>query len=274
MKSKHSKTPELLPLKSDLIVLKKHLVQSMKQICETELTISHSEWVHLMKLLVCRIITFNARRGSKHIYTIFYFICVFVFCLWYPVLLYVISFNPLYIPLCIFWFLDYLSCILCFSGEPTNLTVDDWMRSDQWKRQEDIENIQDECEKILAKRMKVIYVQGKIINKVPILFTVDMQDGIMRLNKFREQIGVSKDNPYLFPCSTKGSVNSVKPWDIVHEISFNCSGLKEPGRITSTKVRLIYIYIYIYVYRCKAPNLYSHVGNTFLCLNEYRGKFL
>ena len=79
MKLKHSKTPELLPLKSDLIVLKKHLEQSIKQIlCETELTISHSEWIHLMKLLVCRIITFNARRGSKHIYTIFIsFVCLF-----------------------------------------------------------------------------------------------------------------------------------------------------------------------------------------------------
>ena len=65
------------------------------------------------------------------------------------------------------------------------------MRSDQWKRKEDIENIHDECGKILAKRMKVIYVQGKTVNKVPILFTVDMQDGIKWLVKFREQIGVS-----------------------------------------------------------------------------------
>ena len=37
-----------------------------------------------------------------------------------------------------------------FLGEPTNLTVADWEKSDQWKRKEDIDNLQDECEKILA----------------------------------------------------------------------------------------------------------------------------
>ena len=95
-----------------------------------------------------------------------------------------------------------------FLGEPTNLTVADWEKSDQWKRKEDIDNLQDECEKILAKRMKFIYVQGKTVNKVPILFTTEMQHGISRLIKFREQIGVNKDNPYLFPCSTKGSINA------------------------------------------------------------------
>ena len=91
--------------------------------------------------------------------------------------------------------------------------------------------------RFLVKRMKVIYVQGKTVNKVPILFTPEMQHGISRLNKFRKQIGVSKDNHYLFPCSTKCSVNAVKPWDIVHEVAFKCSGLKEPGRITSNKIR-------------------------------------
>ena len=65
-----------------------------------------------------------------------------------------------------------------------------------------------------------------------------MQHGISRLIKFREQIGVNRDNPYLFPCSTKGSINAGKPWDIVHdEVAFKCSGLKEPSIITSTKIR-------------------------------------
>ena len=41
-------------------------------------------------------------------------------------------------------------------GEPTNLTIKDWMKSDQWKRAEDVENIDDECEKNLARRMKVM----------------------------------------------------------------------------------------------------------------------
>ena len=74
MKGKHWKTPELLPLKSDLECLKKYLVASIESlIAETERTITYSQWVYLMKLLVCRIITFNARRGGKHILNIFYY---------------------------------------------------------------------------------------------------------------------------------------------------------------------------------------------------------
>ena len=56
----------------------------------------------------------------------------------------------------------------------------------------------------------------------------------------------------------------MKPWDIIHEISFNCSGLKEPGRITSTKVRkqLATVLQLLDLSKAELSSLADHLGHS------------
>ena len=63
-------------------------------------------------------------------------------------------------------------------GEPSKLLIKQWENADAWKRTEDIENLDDPVERILAKRMKVVYVVGKRKRRVPILFCPEMMRSI------------------------------------------------------------------------------------------------
>ena len=142
------------------------------------------QWSWFQKLLLVRIITFNARRG----------------------------------------------------GEVCKVTVSDWDRSDQWKRKEDIERIKDPVEKLLAKRLKMVYVKGKRKRRVPILFTDEMQSGINILLHFRKDVGVSQENQFIFARPSRGSVNAIRGWDAVHDVTKRVK-LEKPKLITSTKIR-------------------------------------
>ena len=188
MASKKDKTPELLPLTSDLQKLRLYLVTEIDKILNKqsleEMTLQ--EWSTLQKLTITRIITFNARRGS----------------------------------------------------EPLNILVTDWERclNDEWKRTEDIAAIDDPLEKLLADRLKVLYVKGKKRRRVPVLFTTEMQQSIILLNAKRDEVGVDPSNKYLFPRPTRNSRNAMRGWDVVHEVS-NSANLAKPDLVTSTKVR-------------------------------------
>ena len=96
--AKKDKTPEALPLTADIQDLRKYLLREIKIIVEADHSdgIMLQEWSFLQKLIVVRIITFNARRG----------------------------------------------------GEATKVFISDWLRCDQWKRQEDIDAIEDPLEKV------------------------------------------------------------------------------------------------------------------------------
>ena len=185
--SKKDKTPELLPLTSDMQLLRSFLLEQIEPLlrkCDDGSCLSLDCWKMLQKLIVVRIITFNARRG----------------------------------------------------GEPTKIKLEDWNRCNQWKRTEDIDNIKDPLEKLLAKRLKVLYVKGKRKRRVPILFTKEVQEAIELLLSAREKVGVSVHNEYLFPRPTRDSKGHVRGWDVIHEISTKAR-LQKPELVTSTKIR-------------------------------------
>ena len=46
-------------------------------------------------------------------------------------------------------------------GEASKIKLEQWINSDKWKREEDIENIEDPMERLLAERLKIIYSKGK-----------------------------------------------------------------------------------------------------------------
>ena len=123
-------------------------------------------------------------------------------------------------------------------SEPLKILVSDWERclNDEWKRTEDIAAIEDPLEKLLADRLKVLYVKGKKRRRVPVLFTTEMQQSIILLNAKRDEVGVDPSNKYLFPRPTRNSRNAMRGWDVVHEVS-NSANLAKPDLVTSTKVR-------------------------------------
>lgn len=63
-------------------------------------------------------------------------------------------------------------------GEPVKLTINDYNNANCWKKEEDMDKLQDETDKLLAKRLKVVYVSGKRKRRVPILFTEEVVGGI------------------------------------------------------------------------------------------------
>ena len=67
---------------------------------------------------------------------------------------------------------------------------------------EDIENIKDPLEKLLAKHLKVVAIKGKRRRTVPILFTYKMQQVMNLIIQLQNAVGVHKDND----CQTRASL--------------------------------------------------------------------
>ena len=67
------------------------------------------------------------------------------------------------------------------------------------------------------------------------IFTHEVQEAIDYLVRPCEQI-VIPNNTFLFPCTTKKSLNHVRGWEVVHEIAGKAQ-LRKPELITSTKIR-------------------------------------
>ena len=121
-------------------------------------------------------------------------------------------------------------------GEASKIKLEQWINSDKWKRKEDIENIEDPMERLLAERLKIIYSKGKKKKRVPTLFTTELNKAIFYLVKHRDDVGVLKANIYLFPCATRSSKNHIRGWEVVHDIALKAK-LEKPNLITSTKIR-------------------------------------
>ena len=124
-------------------------------------------------------------------------------------------------------------------GEASKIKLEQWSNSHKWKRKEDIENIEDPMERLLAERLKIIYSKGKKKKRVPTLFTTELNKAISYLVKHRDNVGVLKTNIYLFPCVTRNSKNHIRGWEVVHDIALKAK-LEKPNLITSTKIRKQY----------------------------------
>ena len=58
-------------------------------------------------------------------------------------------------------------------------------------------------ERLLAERLKIIYSKGKKKQRVPTLFTTELNKAVFYLVKHRDDVGVLKTSIYLFPCATR-----------------------------------------------------------------------
>ena len=121
-------------------------------------------------------------------------------------------------------------------SEPSKLTIEQWEKADSWKRKEDINNLTDPVEIALAKKLKVIYVSGKRKRRVPIIITPEVTEAVGKLLQFRKVVGVDERNIYLFPRHSRGSLNHVRGWEVVHDTTKRAN-LQQPNLMTSTKIR-------------------------------------
>ena len=72
---------------------------------------------------------------------------------------------------------------------------------------------------------------------MPILLTPETKSAIELLIE-RRPTSIPKENPFVFACATKGSIDHLRGWDCVSSYVKEIeSSLREPKSITSTKLR-------------------------------------
>ena len=74
------KIPEMLPLASDLKIFRNYTVKVIEKLVEEhQENLPPTQWKFLLKVVICRLITCNARRGGNFLFNIFYVQSVFSF---------------------------------------------------------------------------------------------------------------------------------------------------------------------------------------------------
>ena len=141
-------------------------------------------------------------------------------------------------------------------GESSRLTLNEWEYADNeaWVDPQLVENVDDPLEKSMLHTFKLAYQAGKGSNKlVPVLMPTDTIEPIRMLV---EDVGISDENPFLFPFTQKSVVGHVSkklpcPWES------NCR--------TATKYRhrVSTLYALLDVHVLSGKNLsYKHMGHS------------
>ena len=86
-------------------------------------------------------------------------------------------------------------------------------------------------------RLDLVYVKGKRGNKCPILLTKDTKTAIEVLIAKRDDVGVNKDNQFIFAAPTRGSLKFLRGNDWIAGVLKWCQGIKSQDGIKSTKLR-------------------------------------
>ena len=84
-------------------------------------------------------------------------------------------------------------------------------------------------------RLDMVQIRGKRGRAVPLLLTKDVKQAISVLQEQREASGVLAENPYVF-ARPRNSKRPIRGWDCLKAVATRAN-LKEPGAITSTKLR-------------------------------------
>lgn len=123
-------------------------------------------------------------------------------------------------------------------GEASKILVTDFVNRPSWHDGcvQEFQSTLSELEKHLCKTLDLIRVVGKKRRSVPVLLTSDMLNAITLLLQHRSNMGISPENPYLFPRVYGGSLEHLQTWDCLKKISLKAK-LKNAERIQTTKLR-------------------------------------
>ncbi|PIK43850.1 hypothetical protein BSL78_19292 [Apostichopus japonicus] len=152
-------------------------------------------------------------------------------------------------------------------GEPCRLRQEEWKDAENgaWIDQKDVEKLDDELDKVLAKDLKIAYQTGKG-NKhlVPILLPKDTIEPLRMITdqENRALAGVNTANPYVFPC-TQDSLYHVSGWYAVHSVCEKLD-LQRGDLLTATKNRhrISTIYASMEIPQTERRFFYEHMGHS------------
>ncbi|XP_047123340.1 uncharacterized protein LOC124806446 isoform X3 [Hydra vulgaris] len=148
-----------------------------------------------------------------------------------------------YIHLCKLTYVRILTFNARRGGEPGKLTLADWdmVEKGRWKRQTDIDALDDPIEKKLAERFKLCYIEGKkkrsgssVKALVPIIFTEEVVGAIRLLISSRQNANISQKNNYVF--ARGAGCFKLRGWDALQSLTKKLNLLK-PKLITPTRTR-------------------------------------
>ena len=66
-------------------------------------------------------------------------------------------------------------------GEASKIKLEQWLNCNKWKREKDIQNLEDPMRKLLAQRLNLVYSKGKRNKRVPTLFTDELSKALTYL---------------------------------------------------------------------------------------------
>ncbi|XP_065818677.1 uncharacterized protein [Labrus bergylta] len=110
-----------------------------------------------------------------------------------------------------------------------------YLSRDQSETHEDVNLALTELEQKLCKHFVRITIVGKRGRKVPVLLTTLMRESLDTLVEKREECGVLTENGFLF--ALPHSVHHLRGSDCIRQLVHECSDIKNPKALTSTKLR-------------------------------------
>ncbi|XP_047221298.1 uncharacterized protein LOC124876976 isoform X2 [Girardinichthys multiradiatus] len=110
-----------------------------------------------------------------------------------------------------------------------------YLSKDTSETHEDVNLALTALEQKLCNYFVRITIVGKRGRKVPVLLGPMMKESLDALTRRREECGVLEENQYLF--ALPNSVHYLRGSDCIRQFVSECSGLKNPTALTSTKLR-------------------------------------
>ncbi|XP_034538605.1 uncharacterized protein LOC117812108 isoform X3 [Notolabrus celidotus] len=120
-------------------------------------------------------------------------------------------------------------------GEVSKMPLSVYLLRDQSETHDDVNLALTELEQKLCKHFVRITIVGKRGRKVPVLLTPLMRESLDILVLKREECGVLTENSFLF--ALPHSVHHLRGSDCIRQLVHECSDIKNPTALTSTKLR-------------------------------------
>lgn len=121
------------------------------------------------------------------------------------------------------------------AGEVSRMPLSVYLSKDASETHEDVNLALTALEQKFCSYFVRISIVGKRGRKVPVLLSPLMKESLDVLNETRQVCGVLKENEYLF--ALPHSVHYLRGSDCIRQFVSECSEIKNPAALTSTKLR-------------------------------------
>ena len=140
---------------------------------------------------------------------------------------------------------------------------EDAMRN-KWINRPYIKEIKDPLEKTLYNRIKLAYLKNKGSRMlIPILIPVDCIPLINKIISSRNYMPINPKNQFVFANNGRTSTDPCRGWDTIREVVIH-AGIKNPSRITATKIRhkMSTDYTLLELTKAEKDAFFKHMGHA------------